>query len=60
MLRRFLLLGSSALLLPGCIYVKMAPVEVRATVDVNVKASLDDFFGDLDKKSPTINTPDAK
>ncbi len=60
MLRRLLLLGSSALLLPGCIYVKMAPVEVRATVDVNVKASLDDFFGDLDKKSSTINTPDAK
>ena len=58
MLRRILLLGSSALLLPGCIYVKMAPVEVRATVDVNVKASLDDFFGDLDKKSSTINASD--
>lgn len=60
MLCRILLLGSSALLLPGCIYVKMAPVEVRATVDVNVKTSLDDFFGELDKKSSTINTPDAK
>ena len=58
MLRRILLLGSSALLLPGCIYVKMAPVEVRATVDVNVKASLDDFFGDLDKQSSTINASD--
>ena len=40
----------------GCIHVKMDPIEVHATVDVNVKVdrALDDFFGDLDKKSTTI------
>jgi hypothetical protein len=29
------------------------------TVDVNVKVdrALDDFFGDLDQKSTTLNTP---
>lgn len=58
MLRCLLLLGS-ALLLGGCIHVKMDPIEVHATVDVNVKVdkALDDFFGDIDKKSTTINTP---
>ena len=42
--------------LGGCINVKMDPIEVHATVDVNVKVdrALDDFFGDLDKKSTTI------
>jgi hypothetical protein len=42
--------------LGGCIHVKMDPIEVHATVDVNVKVdrALDDFFGDLDKKSTTI------
>ena len=47
------------LLLPalgGCIHVKMDPIQVHATVDVNVKVdrALDDFFADLDKKSTTI------
>ena len=46
----------------GCINVKTAPIEVKPihiTVDVNVKVerALDDFFGDLDKKSATIETP---
>lgn len=51
-----------ALLLGGCIHVKMDPIHVHATIDVNVKVdkALDDFFGDLDKKSATINTPPAK
>lgn len=42
----------------GCLHVKLEPVEVHATVDVNVKVdrALDDFFGDIDKKSTTINT----
>jgi len=49
-----------SLLLPlfavGCINVKMQPIEIHATVDVNVKIDreLDDFFGDLDRKSTTL------
>jgi hypothetical protein len=37
-------------------------VRVQATLDVNVKVdrALDDFFGDLDEKSATINPPSAK
>ena len=58
MLRCFLFLGC-ALLVSGCITVKIEPtkpIEVHATVDVNVKVdrALDDFFGDLDAKSATI------
>jgi hypothetical protein len=47
------------LLLGGCLNVKTEPIEVKPihiTVDVNVKVekALDDFFGDLDKKSTTL------
>lgn len=57
----FLCLG--ALAFAGCVEVKTAPIEVKpihVTVDVNVKVdkALDDYFGDLDKKSTTIK-PDA-
>jgi hypothetical protein len=47
------------LLLGGCIHLKVDPVEVHATLDVNVKVdkALDDFFGDLDKKSTTLSKP---
>jgi hypothetical protein len=50
------------LLLAGCLNVKTEPIEVKPihiTVDVNVKVekALDDFFGDLDKKSTTLATP---
>jgi hypothetical protein len=47
-----------ALLCSGCIHVKMDPIQVHAIVDVNVKVdkALDDFFGDLDKKSTTISS----
>ena len=43
----------------GCLNIKTEPIEVkpiRITVDVNVKVdrALDDFFGDLDKKSATL------
>ena len=43
----------------GCLNVRTAPIEVKPihiTVDVNVKVdrALDDFFGDLDRKSTTI------
>lgn len=53
-------LAASALALGGCLSVKTAPIEVKpihVTVDVNVKVdrALDDFFGDLDKKSSTLN-----
>jgi hypothetical protein len=61
MLRRYSLLVT-ALVLGGCIHVKMDPIHVHATIDVNVKVdkALDDFFGDLDKKSVTINPVPAK
>lgn len=58
MLRRLLLL-ICAVLFGGCLHVTLAPVEVHATVDVNVKVdkALDDFFGDIDKKSTTVTAP---
>jgi hypothetical protein len=45
--------------LGGCFTVKTEPIEVKPihiTVDVNVKVdrALDDFFGDLDRKSTSI------
>jgi hypothetical protein len=57
-----LLLLVVPLALSGCLTVKTEPIEVKPihiTVDVNVKVerALDDFFGDLDKKSTTIATP---
>lgn len=60
MQRRLLLSAAVApLLLTGCVNVKTAPIEVKPihiTVDVNVRVekALDDFFGDLDKQSATI------
>ncbi len=60
MKRRFLLLlAALALNLAGCLSVKTEPIEVKPihiTVDVNVKVdqALDDFFGDIDRKSSTI------
>jgi hypothetical protein len=53
------------LLLAGCIDVKTAPIEVKPihiTVDVNVRVdkALDDFFGDIDKKSTTIAAPNPE
>ena len=58
MFRRGLFL-LSAFFLAGCIHVKVDPVEVHATLDVNVKVdkALDDFFGDLDQKSTTLAKP---
>ena len=49
------------LLLTACLNVTTAPIEVKPihiTVDVNVKVekALDDFFGDLDKKSTTLSS----
>jgi hypothetical protein len=58
-MRRLLLILGCTSLLGGCINVKLQPVEAHITVDVNVKVdkALDDFFGDLDKKSTTLVTP---
>jgi hypothetical protein len=55
-------LALAALNFAGCLSVKTEPIEVKPihiTVDVNVKVdkALDDFFGDLDKKSSTIANP---
>ncbi|OIR04008.1 hypothetical protein GALL_139450 [mine drainage metagenome] len=49
------------LLLAGCVNVRTAPIEVKpihVTVDVNVKVdrALNDFFGNLDQKSSTLET----
>jgi len=45
-----------ALAFGGCIHVKMDPIQVHATIDVNVKVdkALDDLFGDLDKKDASM------
>ena len=53
------LLLLAPLCLGGCLNVRTEPIEVKPihiTVDVNVKVerALEDFFGDLDKKSATI------
>jgi hypothetical protein len=57
-----LLLLAAPLIWGGCLTVKTEPIEVKPihiTLDVNVKVdrALEDFFGDLDKKSTTIETP---
>jgi hypothetical protein len=57
---RCLLLLSSTLALAGCIHVKVDPIHVTLDVNVKVDRALDDFFGDLDKKSTTITTPATK
>lgn len=56
------ILALAALNAGGCLSVKTEPIEVKpihVTVDVNVKVdqALNDFFGDLDRKSTTINAP---
>jgi hypothetical protein len=66
MKRRILISLASAISLNicGCLSVSTKPIEVKPihiTVDVNVKVdkALDDFFGDLDKKSTTLNVPES-
>lgn len=56
-----LLAAATALSLSGCLSVKTEPIEVKPihiTVDVNVKVeqALNDFFGDLDRSSSSLNT----
>jgi hypothetical protein len=58
-MRRLPVLITLALLVPmsGCLHVKMDPIQVHATVDVNVRVerALDDFFSDLDRQSKTLS-----
>jgi len=65
MKRIALLLALLPLAFGGCLSIKTDPIEVKPihiTVDVNVKVdkALDDFFGDLDKKSTTVAPTPAK
>lgn len=56
-MRRLLrLILVSPLFMAGCIHVKMDPIQVHATVDVNVRVerALEDFFSELDQESKTI------
>ena len=62
-MRRSLPFLGACLLHGGCITVKIEPtkpIEVHVKVDVTVDKALDDFFGDLDKKSATLTTAPAK
>ncbi len=55
--RLVLLLPLLALGVTGCLSVQVKPIHVTVDVNVKVDRALDDFFGDLDKKSTTLNTP---
>ncbi len=58
-----LLFLAAGLPLGGCITLKIdqtKPIEVHVKVDVSVDKALDDFFGDLDKKSATLAKPAEK
>jgi hypothetical protein len=49
------------LMLGACVHVKMDPIQVEATLNVNLRLdkALDDIFGDLDKKDASMK-PSAK
>ena len=53
-----LLTGSG---LAGCVptTVEVKPIHITVDVNVRVEKALDDFFGDLDKKSSTIKPVSA-
>lgn len=55
--RLIFLLALSAALCGGCLSVKVEPIHMTLDVNVKVDRALDDFFGDLDQKSSTLNTP---
>lgn len=56
--RRFLqLLTILAVSLGGCLSVEVKPIHVTVDVNVKVDRALDDFFGDIDQKSATLNVP---
>ncbi len=45
----------------GCVYTTVDVKPIHITVDVNVRVdqALDDFFGDIDRKSSTLQTSDT-
>lgn len=47
------LLGVSA---GGCVSVDVKPIHITVDVNVKVDRALDDIFGDLDKKDPTMKS----
>lgn len=58
-MKRFLLLsgiGAGLLAGAGCVQVDVKPIHITVDVNVKVDKALDDFFGDLDSKSATINS----
>ncbi len=56
------LLVAAAAGLAGCVYTTVDVKPIHITVDVNVRVdqALDDFFGDLDRKSTTLQIPTAQ
>ncbi len=44
-----------SLTVSGCLSVQVKPIHVTVDVNVKVDQALDNFFGDLDKKSTSIN-----
>ena len=59
---RAALLASAAAGLAGCVYttVEVKPIHITVDVNVRVQKDLEDFFGDLDQKSTTLQTPPAQ
>jgi len=56
------LLALAAAGFAGCVYttVDVKPIHITVDVNVRVEKALEDFFGDLDQKSTTLQTPTAK
>ncbi len=50
-----LLLAAAAL--GGCLQVQVKPIHITVDVNVRVEKALDDFFGDLDRQSATVQKP---
>ena len=56
----FVILAAAGL--TGCLRttVEVKPIQITVDVNVGVDKALDDFFGDLDKKSSTLPSTPAK
>ena len=58
--RRLIPPGLALLLtVAGCVSVDVKPIHITVDVNVKVDKALDDFFGDIDKKSATIHAPQS-
>lgn len=55
------LVAAGAIGFAGCVYTTVDVKPIHITVDVNVRVdqALDDFFGDLDRKSTTLQPSDT-